>query len=342
MGHIGVKGLRDATTGLDWDETDSQLCRICALANIKRLPFPKVSYTRAERPLVRVHTDICGKLPRGYGGYFYFILFIDDYSRWIGIWFLKQKSDALSAFKEYKAAVEKFHGLQITFLRIDNAPDLVEGQFRDYCSDAGITYEKAVPDAHQQNGVAERQNWTVASMTRAMLLDADLSDYFWPLAALSAVHIKNRVPHKALPPKKTPFEVWFGTKPDLSHLRPFGSKVTSRKLNSDKLQKFTARGQSGRFVGYARDSRGYLVWFPDSRTVLVRRDLIFHGMPSAATPNTSPITLPMWKDVPADGTSQFGTAPYDVSPLGVLPNPMSTETVPPECVAHISLKSVCC
>ena len=45
----------------------------------------------------------------------------------------------------------------------------------EYCKAHGITYEKTIPDSPPQNGVAERTNLTVATMARAMLIDANLS-----------------------------------------------------------------------------------------------------------------------------------------------------------------------
>jgi hypothetical protein len=155
VGHIDVKGLKRATTGLPIDSVLVKNCRICALANIKRLKFPLKATNRADRPLFRIHSDICGPLPISYGGFRYFITFIDDRLRWIAIYFLKNKSDALQSFVEFRNAAEKMLGYPIVFLHIDNAPEVVEGQFRDYCTAHGITYEKTVPDALQQNGVAE-------------------------------------------------------------------------------------------------------------------------------------------------------------------------------------------
>lgn len=75
-------------------------------------------------------------------------------------------------------------------------------------------------------------------MSRAMLIDGNLPDWFWPFATLSAVHIKNRLPHASLDPTVTPFELWLKMKANLSHLRPFGALVTARKIGSDKLPKF--------------------------------------------------------------------------------------------------------
>ena len=63
---------------------------------------------------------------------------------------------------------------------------------------------------------------TIASMARAMLIDADLSDYFWPFAILCAAHIKCRVPHSALAEHETPFFHPFNRLPNLSYLHIFG------------------------------------------------------------------------------------------------------------------------
>jgi hypothetical protein len=136
-----------------------------------------------------------------------------------------------------------------------------------------------------------------------MLVDSGLSSWFWPLAAQAGVHIKNRVPHASLDPDKTPFECWFRRKADLSHLRPFGALVTARKTNSDNLNKVVPRGEEGRFVGYARDSKGYLVWFPHSKSIRSRRDVEFHGFPDfLPSPALSDI---LWDDIPADLEPRF-------------------------------------
>ena len=116
-------------------------------------------------------------------------------------------------------------------------------------------------------------------MARAMLLDADLSSFFWPFAITTAVYLKNRLPHSALPSHVTPYERWFGSKPDLSHLRPFGAFCSSRIVNTP-TSKLQPRGEAGRLLGYALESKAYLFWHTATRSVKVRRDLAFHGPPS--------------------------------------------------------------
>jgi transposase InsO family protein len=301
MGHIGVKHLHSAVDGATYDDCSHPTCEVCARANIHRSPFPQHSTNRATRLLQRVHCDVCGPLPTSYGNFSYFILFIDCFSRFISLFLMKSRNEALQLFIEFQTAAETLCKERIATLRVDNAPELVRGQMEAHCKAHGITYEKTVPDSPPQNGVAERANRTICSMARAMLIDADFRDFFWPFAVLAATHIKQRAPHASLPPNTTPFELWFHRRPSISHLRPFGSHCTARIVN-DSLSKFDARGESGRFLGYATGAKGYLIWVPHQNnnggTVKVRRDVIFHDADTqTASPPVPPHYVPLWEAV---------------------------------------------
>lgn len=242
--------------------------------------FPTTYSTSGNKTLAPC--SICGPLPHCYGNFSYFILFIDCYSRYISLFFLKQRDDALNSFIEYCTAVQNYTNKTLFILRVDNAPELIRGKMESYCKAEGVTYEKMIPDSPSQNGMAKRTNLTIGSMARAMLIDTDLKDYFWPFTTQAAVHIKNRVPHLSLPPDKMPFELWHRYKPNLSHLRLFGVICTSQIL-SNNHSKFTPRGETGCFLGYAKDAKGYLIWIPGPNnrggTVKARRDVTFHDYP---------------------------------------------------------------
>lgn len=184
--------------------------------------------------------------------------------------------------------------------------------------DAGITMEKIVPDASPQNGVAERMNLTATSMARAMLLEANLSDFFWPFAIQAAFHIKCRVPHSALDADVMPFQLWHGHRATISHLRPFGVHVTARYTTSDSLPKLQPRGEAGRFVGYPRDAKGYLIWFTSSRAVRVRRDVIFHeDIPTATSSPPGDDSSPLWDDLLSGDVADKTTT--EALPLTTIP-----------------------
>ena len=228
---------------------------------------------------------------------------------------MKTRNKALSLFTQFQSTTEKFCKEKISLLRVDNAPELTHGQMETYCKLNSITYEKTVPDSPSQNGVTERTNLTICSMARAMLIDANLRDYFWPFAVLTATHIKQRVPHSALPPTVMPFELWFHHRADLSHLRPFGANCTARILTEPHF-KFQPRGESGRFLGYAKDAKGYLIWVTNKNgnggSVKVRRDVTFHNIPppplSPAVPDEY---MPLWENINfPDGLQTNNVTPY--------------------------------
>ena len=288
MGHIGVKSLRSAVDRLLFDNCSRPSCIVCSKANIKRFPFPQKVSHRATRVLQRIHCDICGPLPSSYGSYRYFILFIDCFSHFTSLHLMKSRDSAPDLFMQFCSTAETFTKEKLCLLHVDNAPELIQGCFQAHCISHGITYEKTVPDSPNQNSVAERSNQTLACMAQAMLLDANLSSWFWPFAVQTAVHIKNRVPHSNLPPHTTPYELWYGEKPNLGYFCVFGTHCTSHLL-SNSLTKFEPRGESGHFLRYATDSKGYIVWTPSANgqggSIKIRRDIRFHYLPDIVPPN---------------------------------------------------------
>ena len=81
-----------------------------------------------------------------------------------------------------------------------------------------------MPSTPQQNGVAERKNRTLVECARSMLKGKNISNGFWEEAINTTVYLKNKSPTKILDVKKS-FEVLYGCKPEVRHLRIFGSKV---------------------------------------------------------------------------------------------------------------------
>ncbi|CAL8134942.1 unnamed protein product [Prunus armeniaca] len=107
------------------------------------------------------------------------------------------------------------------------------------------------------NGVAERKNRVLLDMACVLLKSAKLADHFWAEAISSACYTSNRVffrPHT----KSTPYEIWKGKKPNVKHLRTFGSKCYIYK-DMDYLGKFDARSDVGIFLSYSMNSRAYKV-----------------------------------------------------------------------------------
>ena len=90
---------------------------------------------------------------------------------------------------------------------------------------------------------------------RAMLHDQDLPMHLWVEAAKTTMYVQNHNPHRVLK-NKTPKEVFFGKKPEVSHLRIFGCPVYIHILK-EKRMKLDPSGKKGIFVGYSESSKVY-------------------------------------------------------------------------------------
>lgn len=101
-----------------------------------------------------IHTDVCGP---SIGGSRYFVTFIDDHSRRIFVYFMKNKSEVFEKFKLFKAMVENQHERKIKAIRSDNGREYVNTQFNKLLEDNGIQRQLTVPYTPQHNGVAERE-----------------------------------------------------------------------------------------------------------------------------------------------------------------------------------------
>ena len=53
-------------------------------------------------------------------GYVYYVSFIDDFSRMTWIYFMKNKDEVFSKFKEFKALIENHTKKKIKIFRLDN------------------------------------------------------------------------------------------------------------------------------------------------------------------------------------------------------------------------------
>jgi transposase InsO family protein len=112
-------------------------------------------------------------------GFFYCVIFIDDYSRKCWIYFLKAKSDTFDKFKECKAFIEKRRGKHIRILRTNNGGEFESLQIEDLCKSAGIKRQLTVPYNPQQNGVVKRKNKTICEAAKEMMFDQDLPNSLW-------------------------------------------------------------------------------------------------------------------------------------------------------------------
>lgn len=279
-GHLNNRSLQDLSKkqmvkGMTLNTHNAGCCNTCMLSKIHVLAFPKESESRSNSLLELVHADVCGPFRiKSVGGSSYFVTFIDDMSRKIHVYFLKHKSEVLEKFKTYKLQVEKQTGRKIKTLRSDNGGEFVNRAFDEFLADEGIKRQLTVSYTPQQNGVAERANRTLIEMARSMIIHAGVKHYLWAEAVNTAVYIRNRCPTKKLE-DKTPFEVWTGRKPNVSHFKVFGCSAVGLNKSTGK-SKLEAKGRQYLMVGYSNTSKAYRLFDTNTQKVEEKRDVLFN------------------------------------------------------------------
>ena len=278
LGHMSQKGMKILQRSgyipvLDYSEFS--LCEHCIYGKHTRLTSRPLDKELGS-PLDLVHSDLCGPMPvKSLGGASYFLTFIDDSTRKVWVYLLKNKSDTFDAFKKFLAMVENQSGRKLKTLRTDNGGEYVSSEFKNFCSQKGIARQYTTPYTPAQNGVAERMNRTIQERVTSMLSTAHLPQEFWGEAVMTAIYIINRSPSTPLH-FKIPSELWSGKKPNYDRLRVFGCEAYSH-VPKELRHKLDPKSHKCIFIGYGVDGEmGYRLWHPESHKVIRSSQVIFH------------------------------------------------------------------
>ena len=129
-----------------------QVCDSCVLGKQHRATFPSVYTYRAERGLELFHTDLCGQIsPPTLGGKSYFLLIVDDHSRFMWVEMLRSKDEALQYFRKVKAKAKTEREGKLKAVRTDRGGEFNSTQFSVFCNDQGIRHYTTTPYTPQQN-----------------------------------------------------------------------------------------------------------------------------------------------------------------------------------------------
>ena len=170
--------------------------------------------------------------------------------------------------------VENQLGKKIKVLRTDNGGEFCSDKFEQFCVDNGIARQKMTPYTSQQTRVAERLNRSLIKKVRCMLSWAGLGPEFWVEIIATASYLKNRSLTSSVK-DRTPYEVVFGKKPNLSHVRVFGCDAYVH-VPKEKRGKLDNKFKKNIFVGYKKGVKGYKPWNLESNTIVYSRDVVFH------------------------------------------------------------------
>jgi Reverse transcriptase (RNA-dependent DNA polymerase)/gag-polypeptide of LTR copia-type/Integrase core domain len=250
-------------------------CEACIMGKSRRTAMPKKATTRSTKPLELIHSDLCGPMSTpSIGGFRYFIIFVDDYSRYTVIAFLRNKSEALEEFKKFSHRAERLTGEKIKEFRTDRGMEFLSNEFSTYLAQNGIKRQLTPSYTPEHNGVSERMNQTIVGLARSMLVGAGLSHNFWAEAAATACYVRNRCTTSALDNGKTPYEAYFNKVPNINDLKVFGS-IAYAHIPKEKRKKLDNRAIKCVFLGYPEESKAYRLMELGSRKIIISRDVTF-------------------------------------------------------------------
>lgn len=198
------------------NKPENALYKECQLGKMSSSTLKGKSFL-VENLLDLVHTDLCGPMKtRSIQGDQYFMILTDDYSRMMWGTFLIDKSQVFGKFKAFRELVDKESDKRIKCLRTNQGGEFTYDEFNKYYEENDIKRQLSAPRKPQQNGIEERNNWTVVEAARTMLIQGKISHTYWREAVSTTVYTMNWVLIKK-GKDKTPYEYWNGRTPNVSY-----------------------------------------------------------------------------------------------------------------------------
>ncbi|CAI7835177.1 unnamed protein product [Closterium sp. NIES-53] len=224
----------------------------------------------------------------GQGHERYFLLVIDDYSRYTTVFPLCGK---------------------------DRGGEFFSDLLRAFCRAEGIRQTFTLPASPQQNGIAERHIGMVMDVARTSMIHAAAPHFLWPFAVQYAAHQINLQPCVSLP-ETTPTLRWTRKVGDASVFRVWGSRAFVRDATADKLSYHSVPCV---FLSFPPDAFGWQFYHPTSRRVLSSQDVTFDESVDPVEPVEVAVNSGASRGAEPEGAEPGGAEPERVEPEGAEP-----------------------
>ncbi|CAI7883973.1 unnamed protein product [Closterium sp. NIES-54] len=256
------------------------------------------SFPPTEAPLQTLHLDVWGPARvRGQGHERYFLLVVDDYTRYTTVFPLQRKRDLRERFQS---------DFPVLRLHSDRGGEFSSDLLAAFCAEHGIRQTFTLPASPQQNGVAERCIGLVMEVARTSMIHAAAPHFLWPFAVRYAAHQLNLWPRVSLP-ETSPTLLWTGKVGDASRFRVWGARAFVRDTTADKL---SPRAIPCVFLGFVPDAPSWQLYDPASRRVFASQDVTFDE------------SVPLYRLFP------YRTAPRPPPSLFLAPGPPQVDRLP--------------
>ena len=263
-------------------------CDACAKAKSHMTPSTRTpgvqTHEKNTIPMSKILCDISGIIHiQGYKNVRYFILFMDDATYYMWIYFLTQLQEEtiLKIMDQFSDEITSgrytVNELFVTKkFKLDCAAQFTSQDFKSYIKTKfKAKLEFAAPHSHYQNGRVERGIRTVREMGMSIMIHAKVPKFLYPFEFRHAVYLSNQLPTRTLDNLSTPYVLLFKRTPDEKHLRVFGCDAYAMLYDTER-KKHGPRAKQGIYVGQPYESTGYLFYNPETRTVTTTNHIMFN------------------------------------------------------------------
>ena len=246
-------------------------CDACLSSKSHRLPYSK-SFHQTTKPLEIIHSDLWGPSPVvSYTGNKYYVIFVDDFTKYTWLYPLKLKSDVFQIFVDFQRRVERQLSQKIISFQSDFG-----GEFQalsKYFTEQGISHRISCPHTPAQNGTAERKHRHIIETALSLMQHSSVPNKFWDEAVCTAAYLINRLVTPNLK-NKSPYHLIYSQEPDYQMLKSFGCACYPclRPYTSSKLD---SRSELCLFLGYNVFHYGYRCFSLSLGKLYISRDVVF-------------------------------------------------------------------
>jgi hypothetical protein len=108
---------------------------------------PPLTDVMTERPCELLHMDLVGPVRvRSAGGKWYVLVVVDDYSRYVWVFFLEDKGETFGFVRDLVMRLRnERHGDAIRAIRSDNGSEFRNSHFESFCHDLGLEHQFSSP-----------------------------------------------------------------------------------------------------------------------------------------------------------------------------------------------------
>ncbi|CAI7883068.1 unnamed protein product [Closterium sp. NIES-54] len=228
-GQVAASSQVFAAASRSGPESTPYSCRLLSHQTLlwhHRLGHPSLPRLRgmASRVLT-LHMDVKGPARvRGQGHERYFLLVVDDYSRYTTVFPLRNKGEVtevlIDSIRVARLQLRERFGSDFPVLRLhsDRGGDFSSDLLRAFCRAEGIRQTFTLLASPQQNGIAERRIGMVMDVARTSMIHAAAPHFLWPFAVQYAAHQINLQPRVSLS-EASPTLRWRGKVGDASAFR---------------------------------------------------------------------------------------------------------------------------